>query len=103
MRLRAPHVGPLNPKDMKGVLAETNTIAHAEMKKTKKSMTTEMIDEGDHDGEVEANEEEFLRTMEKTALRAPRPTATPSPSGMLTVRSPPEMGLNAAAEPLRRS
>ena len=73
---------------MKGALAGTNTIAHAEAKRTEKLMTIdeelqETIDEADHDGEDEVNEKEFLRIK---ALRAPRPTA------ILTVRSPPNKG-----------
>ena len=49
-----------------------------------KTMTTdvelqEMIDEANRDGEGEVNEEEILRIMEeKTALRAPRPSAMPA-------------------------
>ena len=54
------------------MLADMDTISHAEVKKTEKSTTTETIDEADRDGEIEANEEELLRII---ALRAPGPTA----------------------------
>ena len=51
-----------------------------------------MIDEADHDGEGEADEEEILRIMEKIALRGPSPTGTPRPTAGIKVGSPPKRG-----------
>ena len=99
---RAPENLDLKPKDVKGKLAGMNTIAHAEIKMTEETMVKElqeMRDEADRNDNGEANDEEFLQIMKKTekfvisqldALRAPGPSATPSPSGILEVSSPPK-------------
>ena len=49
-----------------------------------------MIEEAYNDGEGEAKDKDILRIMKKTALRAPGPSATPSPSGMFKVSGTPE-------------